>query len=1041
MSSRFGSGIYQDDSLPEQPFSYWPQQTQYWPPRPLLFDPAPGNNLNLGERVSTSVYPLYSHQNQYFMPPEIPTNDPPRDIGLGSQSNPIILGSDDSDVIYQGEAPLAAHNNVWTSGPIYTYNERKPRCRKRKLEALEEAEDGFFTVPAPGGRAAPANNYYQESRGVYTPNLPTLGSHDDITSKFIDTADPQTGIWNKNFLNPSQIQPANNISDSTLGTTFEDITSLDKSTIHASPSARAGERPLVNMVDLTYESMHSNPTPSHSRGKRRASTFLSSAVPEDLEKVQAFFAEFLDEGRSTGLPCPHGSSALSSIFSAIKSDDRKKGGSLPYNHDGKTCFFRCSDCKTTVCAGCGEKVGKVKVPFNNLLHSCIDSHFLSIILVLAKIDARWHLKEFGSSSLVNQRKPGVSVSATVTASSIQQTALPSPRSVSSSAAMLASSRAGVGYGTGHVSGGKKAASGGRKVAKTATKLKQESEDNRCFTELLAHLVALMKDEEEEFSMISLIAERADLLTSFIRVSYLPDLIGSLVRNDSIMDIDACNTWDMYAGCLELLRIFSIHEPLLEVLVTTLQEKKSSPGIASLVKLPEFSPLKGFIPNKKRAGVLATLDPVEFVLVEGFDGIGQPIIHSLQRLVKQCQAFMNNASRVATDDEDEETNRLLAFCIDVDATAIELNRQAEELQKKKDRARPSTGLKNSHLASLPPNILAHPIFSSTRGSSISATPRNPLDIPLDVRQECKQALLGHLQFKFSTAVIATHSGANLHNDFNANHANNSSAAPGRMKRLIKELTVLSTTLPPGIYVRVQEDRPDTFKAIIVGPESSPYHLGLYEFDFTIPNNYPNVPPLVTFRTTGGGRVRFNPNLYEAGKVCLSILGTWSGSASEQWQPKTSTLLQVLVSIQSMILCAEPYYNEPGYEQHPDARASRAYNENVQLNSIRLAMNDWLSYTGLWDDVIQAHFLAHTPEILSTTRNFASKGSSDTPAPYAIADLQAASFMQPFGNPMAPPALAHPSMQNAMQKARQDLEDAMKSKLPGFLKASLWKESTE
>ena len=29
------------------------------------------------------------------------------------------------------------------------------------------------------------------------------------------------------------------------------------------------------------------------------------------------------------------------------------------------------------------------------------------------------------------------------------------------------------------------------------------------------------------------------------------------------------------------------------------------------------------------------------------------------------------------------------------------------------------------------------------------------------------------------------------------------------------------------------------------------------------------------TTGGNKVRFNPNLYDSGKVCLSLLGTWSG----------------------------------------------------------------------------------------------------------------------------------------------------------------------
>lgn len=44
----------------------------------------------------------------------------------------------------------------------------------------------------------------------------------------------------------------------------------------------------------------------------------------------------------------------------------------------------------------------------------------------------------------------------------------------------------------------------------------------------------------------------------------------------------------------------------------------------------------------------------------------------------------------------------------------------------------------------------------------------------------------------------------------------------------------------------------------------------------------------FLTTGGGSVRFNPNLYNCGKVCLSLLGTWSGPS---WDPTTSTILQV------------------------------------------------------------------------------------------------------------------------------------------------------
>ena len=65
-------------------------------------------------------------------------------------------------------------------------------------------------------------------------------------------------------------------------------------------------------------------------------------------------------------------------------------------------------------------------------------------------------------------------------------------------------------------------------------------------------------------------------------------------------------------------------------------------------------------------------------------------------------------------------------------------------------------------------------------------------------------------------------------------------------------------------------------------------GCFEFDLLLPPDYPNRPPQVHFLTTGNGRIRFNPNLYNNGKVCLSLLGTWSGPG---WNAKTSTLLQV------------------------------------------------------------------------------------------------------------------------------------------------------
>ena len=66
-----------------------------------------------------------------------------------------------------------------------------------------------------------------------------------------------------------------------------------------------------------------------------------------------------------------------------------------------------------------------------------------------------------------------------------------------------------------------------------------------------------------------------------------------------------------------------------------------------------------------------------------------------------------------------------------------------------------------------------------------------------------------------------------------------------------------------------------KIMIAGPTGTPYAGGLFEFDCFIPLEYPHKPPLMHLRTTGGGSVRFNPNLYNNGKVCLSLLGTWAG----------------------------------------------------------------------------------------------------------------------------------------------------------------------
>lgn len=74
--------------------------------------------------------------------------------------------------------------------------------------------------------------------------------------------------------------------------------------------------------------------------------------------------------------------------------------------------------------------------------------------------------------------------------------------------------------------------------------------------------------------------------------------------------------------------------------------------------------------------------------------------------------------------------------------------------------------------------------------------------------------------------------------------------------------------------------DLFSALIKGPTRTPYEDGLFLFDIQLPNIYPAVPPLFRYLSQCSGRL--NPNLYDNGKVCVSLLGTWIGKVSAALQ---------------------------------------------------------------------------------------------------------------------------------------------------------------
>ena len=149
-----------------------------------------------------------------------------------------------------------------------------------------------------------------------------------------------------------------------------------------------------------------------------------------------------------------------------------------------------------------------------------------------------------------------------------------------------------------------------------------------------------------------------------------------------------------------------------------------------------------------------------------------------------------------------------------------------------------------------------------------------------------------------------------------------------KRAIADITELKKQLyvDSGIYYEGDDSNILKGHGCVFGPSDTPYEdcPMLYEFD--IPGTYPFDPPKVEFKTYDG-ITRFHPNMYVAGKCCLSILHTWDGP---KWA-STLRLSTVLVTLQSL-MDNDPIKHEPGYA-NPTPEMAVGYRDFIEISCIR------------------------------------------------------------------------------------------------------------
>lgn len=180
----------------------------------------------------------------------------------------------------------------------------------------------------------------------------------------------------------------------------------------------------------------------------------------------------------------------------------------------------------------------------------------------------------------------------------------------------------------------------------------------------------------------------------------------------------------------------------------------------------------------------------------------------------------------------------------------------------------------------------------------------------------------------------------------------------LKRIKKDLDSFFESPLDGVIVSMDEASMLKFHVLITGVDDTPYANGFFYFLIALPYDYPASPPRVKLMTTGGGTVRFHPNYYANGKVCLSILNTWYGPS---WSPSLS-LSSVILSIRSLMV-PEPLRQEPGFEKTEDVGAVKSFSDIITHETIRVGIIENLTNKHSMPEDLRVGMIASFTELKS------------------------------------------------------------------------------
>ena len=186
----------------------------------------------------------------------------------------------------------------------------------------------------------------------------------------------------------------------------------------------------------------------------------------------------------------------------------------------------------------------------------------------------------------------------------------------------------------------------------------------------------------------------------------------------------------------------------------------------------------------------------------------PLYNYFQKLTKQCDTFMTGASLLFNDnttggEEAETMVNATTLCGDIIAAKGDI-----------DRAMKVMGVDPTTFSGSPTPSPEDASSSGvkTRGRSAQKKSSNGLSIEVDKKytEECERLAFRHVTLSQAASASSSSQGLN-YPSFNYNHNLQQSAGATRNPKdrlhLIKELAVTATSLPAGIWMRVDEVRND------------------------------------------------------------------------------------------------------------------------------------------------------------------------------------------------------------------------------------------